>query len=534
MYDVDAITDEVELNFDEHFVTRDVFDGKIKNIRGILEKLDKIFDVSKFEHELEQILIDVQGDSDKYNKMPFKDMQPIYEHGVYKKYSDRVDLLNKKLSSYNEFYDLYALYTSINNDISNVNCENIGIIIRDTKTLINILNSVNTFDDPKKIEIVNECYNTIYSVMIYERVFDRNDIFLNITSLNSSAYRENLGRILYNDITKYLTKEELIKLNVSTIDKDLDFDYITDDVISLISLKKVGEKNNEYGMRKESEINAFVEDYKSIINEKHYQTKRINQSRINNLKVYPLLSSFGLSAVPLVLIPIVMFNSGKKLGFSESQKITEYGIVTRTVNPNNGKIIDGPTVSYEEETTGYSATILVFSPWKKSPSGVGYISTVTAYEYIAPDNIDDDFHATSDVLNGDNIRVKYVYNKSKDVLDEDDSMTEASIQITETYYDNSLDRPSNKYTVLFTILGTLLGVTIDLSIVFIAAHNIDKIRLIIDKLKSDINNNKLTINDAKNEIKKLVDKSMELQNKKRELNSKYGVSDKELSLRLKK
>lgn len=534
MSDIDEITKSAEQKLNEPFVTRDVFDGKVQNIRGILEKLKGMFDISEFESELEQILADVNKDNDKTNKMPFKDMQPIYEHGVYKKYLDRINDLNKRLSSYTEFFDMHSLCTSIDYSTTHVNCENIGEIIRNTKTLIDIINSVNTFDDPRKIEIVKKSYNTIYSVMLYERIFERNDVFSYITSLDGTANRENIGRLLYKDITECLSKEELINLNIKNIDKDLDFDYLTDDVILTISRKKVGEKNSEYIMKRDNAVNSFVDEYNSIIISKNEQRGHINNARISNLKIYPLFGSLTLTAVPLILIPIGTFSGGKSLGLSESHKITEYGIVTRTVNPDTGKIIDGPEISYEEKTTGYSATILSLTPWKKSPSGVGYVSTVTAYEYIAPEDESEGFHADAETLETNNVRVKYIYEKCKDTLSEDDSMTEGTILITESYYDNSLDRPSNKYTVLFTVLGTLLGVGIDAVLVLIAYHNIDKIRDFINKLKDDIKNNKLTIEEAREKVKDLTLRAKNLQDKKKELNSKYGISDNELALRLKK
>ena len=122
MLDIDEITKLAEQKLNEPFVTRDVFDGKVQNIRGILEKLKGMFDISEFESELEQILADVNKDNDKTNKMPFKDMQPIYEHGVYKKYLDRINDLNKRLSSYTEFFDMHSLCTSIDYSTTHVNC----------------------------------------------------------------------------------------------------------------------------------------------------------------------------------------------------------------------------------------------------------------------------------------------------------------------------------------------------------------------------------------------------------------------------
>ena len=129
--------------------------------------------------------------------------------------------------------------------------------------------------------------------------------------------------------------------------------------------------------------------------------------------------------------------------------------------------------------------------------------------------------------------MKYIYNTSKEELDPYDSTSDYTILITETYRDDSLNRPSNKYTVLFTVIGTLIGVAIDAIMALLVFYNLDTTKAYIDKLMQEVKSNKKTIEQAKKELIELKNKVNEIDKEKNELKSKYGISSKDIKLRLK-
>ncbi len=524
-------TDTFDIQTEEIVITSDVFNGKIKDIEGVLNKLSEMIDVKQYKEELEEIISESDRDPEvkalsRYDRNDIR-RDRFFQDGIYGKYARRLDRLNEILSAYNPFYDLYSLYNTINRDINhdleNTNSDNVDNVIKNTKTLFDILIEIGDSQDKEKKEIIKKGYETLYRAILYERVFAIDTIYKYVMNKIAKGFvRENLGRLLFNDIKTYLKEDELHRLNVNTLNEDLNYDYLNDEIITLISSKKMGMQNPQYIEKRNDEINQYVAQ-RDIINSKvQIQNKRIKNSMISSFVAFSLLASIGISSLSFILFPVAGFKLGKKRGYEKSQKITEYGIITRTINPNTSKVIDGPSIIYEEQTTSYTATIYVYSPWKKSPSNTGYISTVTAYEYVATDNSNEGFEGALNSLESGTFKTKYSFLKSKDKLDADDSTTEATIQITETFWSPELKRPSNKYTTSFAIGGAFIGVFIDAIILWFCNRKKKNIRQFIESLKQKIKDNNMTVLEANQLLDNLSNDELKLKSNKKGLYSKYG------------
>ena len=248
------------------------YDSKIKNLEGIFAKTEKILDISKYKEEFQQIQDEVNKDSRLSNKMMFSDMQLDYEGYIFSPYIKRLDdLTNKIEEELLPFYELYLLTTKIDIEISKITAENIGEIIQSTISLINALNALNTHNKKEKNNLIEKAYQTIYSVIMYEEIFDRSDILSYINHLNIPTNKENIGRLLTNDLKK-MNETDLIEEDLRTIKTEgLGYDYLNSDFIRKVSRKTVGENNSEYQERKRKE-KLFQTYLQKLLN---FQKKKI-------------------------------------------------------------------------------------------------------------------------------------------------------------------------------------------------------------------------------------------------------------------
>lgn len=501
---------------------RKEYESKIKNLEGIFDKLQKVLNITEYKKEFNQIKNDVNNDSSLSNEMISLQMQLDYEDYSLKPYIDRLDNLLKNIEDeLLPFYELHLLTSKINIEISEVTCDNIHNIINDTKTLIDQVNSLHTHDIKEKNNLIEGAYKTIYSVIMYEEIFERQDILTYINYLNIDVNRENIGRLLSNDLNS-LSEKDLIEEDLRTIKTEgLGYDYLNPDIIRKISRKTVGETNSEYQERKRQAIEDITSKVNNFKSQKDTITEELNDNktmiRMLNLKKSLLISK----VLSLVLIPVITISAGNYIGQKSSNKITEYKTITRTIDLNSGKIIGEPTEVYDENETTYVATILVCSPWRANPTGVGYIRSFTAYEYIVPDNIPDDYHITREDLEG-NMREKYKYDEPKDVLTKDDSTTDYSILITETYQDKSQTRKSTKFIIPFTLLGAGLGILIDVLLMLLKVYGLQEIGEKLERLNDEINEEKLNNEEIKERLKQMKEEASLLQDEYNEVVKKYG------------
>lgn len=506
------------------------YDSKIKNIESILKKVGNIFDISNYATELNNIKDEVNNNKDLGNKMFSESFTLEYQAMVLAPYIDRLNKLTEKIESeLLPFYELHLLSSKINLELADISAENIGDIIQYTKTLIDSLNSLNTHNDKNKNNIIENAYQVIYSVILYEELFEVSDILSYINYLNIPANKENIGELLQNDL-KVLSKKELIEEDLRTIKKEgLGYDYLTQDFIRKISRNTIGNSNSEYLSRRElaiSEISNKIDRFNSEKNELSIRLDN-NKNKISNLFVN--LGFLMTKAWAIVLVPVISIGAGNVIGKSLSNKITEYKTITRTVDFETGKIIGEPEEIYDENETTYVATVMVYGPWRRNPTGVGYIHDVSAYEYIAPDKSQEKYHITADDLEN-NLLEKYSYVETKDMLDKEDSTTDSTILITETYQDKKDTRLSKKFIIPFTIGGTVLGVLIDVLLVVFGIYDSHEIKRKLKKLKDEIEKYNLDNQEIINRLNLMKEEAILLQEEYNDVVKKYGTWEEKFNL----
>ena len=503
------------------------YDAIHKDIEGILEKLSDIFNVEKFQKELKKI--DIIVDSNKSvikmktltKKTNHQNMQEEFEALVYDPYIN--DLKNLKEEIENElypFYKIYLLYSKINLGIDKISNENIVDVIDAAKRLISSLNLIEKKLTIEEQDIINKAYKALYDVILYEEIFTRNDILEAVKKLNTSAFQENLGRLLANDIKK-LKKEEIIDEELKIIDTEgLGFDYLNEAIINKISRRTVGETNSIYQKRKKKTLEdlnfsiAAFEERKNSYTFKQLETKH----KIKNLKLSKNL--LKLKAVSIVLIPVITFTTGYKIGRLKSNEITEYQTITQKIDLNTGKLLADPQKEFDEKPTTYVATILECSPWYKKDDN-NYIRNITAYDYINPPDIKDDFHVNMDNLEG-NLVVKYQYSENTTSLAKNETTDEPQIILIETYQDKSVTRKSTKFIIPFTTTGAILGLGIDNMLCIFLVYDPEEIKKKFKKLDEKIKECNLTQEQINNELKSMQEDATNILKSMDDAKRKYG------------
>ena len=498
------------------------YDTAVKNLEGILDKIKVLFDVTTYQKELDDIKTQVESDNSLTEKMPFAGMQSDLEAFVFDDYVKKIQEIIEKLESeYQPFYETYLLYTKVNLNIAKISDENISDIIETTKRLIDTLNNLtNNLTDEQKV-IINEAYKTIYNVLLYEEIFERNDILTYINTLNIGANKENLSRLLAHDLSK-LSEEIIVNEDLNNIGNEgLGFDYFNEDIISQVSSKTVGETNSEYRTRKNQAINEVTTKAQELVAKKdELMTKYLeNKYKIKNLQINKTI--LKVTALSIVLVPVITITAGYRIGKSKSNKIDEYKTITRTIDLETGNLIGNQQEDFDEHSTTYVATVLKCSPWHHNSLGSGFVRNVIAYDYINPDENTDDFHVTKDNLEG-NLVEKYQYVEAKDTLDSNENTTDTSIIITETYQDKSISRKSTKYIIPFTLLGMGLGTIIPLLLAYARIYNTETIQSALYAIAEEIKKRKLDNEEIKNNLNKLKDEAEALQKELTDVEKKYG------------
>lgn len=501
---------------------RKEYEAKIKDIEGILSKVKDLLDTSKYYSQLEQIKNKVNNDPNLVVNMPTYNMMLDYESMSFKDYIKALDSLLYEIErDVTPYYELYLLFSKIDMQIAKVTWENINEIIENTLKLINSLNYLNTLGDIKKEILIRKAYKTIYSCILNEEMFNRSDILTYINHLNIAVHRENIGRLLENDLNE-LSSEDLIDSDLKTIKtKGIGNDYLDQEIVKKVSIKTVGETNSEYQERKRIATENISTDVTSFNTRKNNSMSKLSdiKNNINHLKRQRMI--LASKALTFLMIPVIAFSAGNTVGKSSSSKITEYQTITRTVDLNTGKTIGEPTIIYDENETTYVATVLVCSPWKKSTTGNGFIQNVTAYEYKVPENTDENYHITMDDLN-DNLLKKYDYNNYKDTLENNDSLTESTILVTETYQNKNEHRPSTKYIVSFSIIGACLGLAIDVALVLLRVFGFEETKRRFEYLKEELESQKLNEEETKAKLLQMKDEALDLQKKYNDVIRDYG------------
>ena len=509
------------------------YDAMVKNLEGIFNKINKIFDISEYKKELDKIIDDASNDSSFSNKMLYEGMQLDYESLIYDSYIKRLYELQEKIeNNLMPLYEIYLLTSKISIEVKNISSDNIGDVIDQTLRLVSTISNLrNNLNDQEK-ELVKNAYQVIYNVILHEEIFERNDIFNYIMKLNNSSIKENIARLLARDLNK-LSQEDLIDEDLKGITTEgLGYDYLTLDVIKKVSLKTIGETNSEYQERKRVAILEVNKKKNRLITKRNALEEELknNKGLIKNLRVNKAL--LISKACSIVLVPVITISAGGLIGKAKSDKITEYKTITRTVDLNTGNVIGDISYEYDDKVTTYAATVLVCDPWRKNPVGEGYVRNVKAYDYVS--SSDTPFIATTgDSQEGihdtnrkvdSNIKFKYQYTEATDTLKIGENTTDKSTLVIETYQDKSDSRISTKYIIPFTIGGAVLGALLDVLAILLRVYDLNDIKRIMNRLNNQIESKNMNNECILEELNKLKDEALLIEDEYSSTARKYGMS----------
>ena len=509
------------------------YDAMVKNIEGIFNKINQLFDISEYKKELNKIINDASNDSSFSNKMLYEGMQLDYESFIYDNYIKRLYDLQKKIE--NELmplYEIHLLISKINIGIKNISSDNIDDVIDQTLKLVSSINNLRNNLNVQEKELVKNAYQVIYNVILHEEIFERNDIFNYIMKLNNSSIKENIARLLARDLNK-LSQEDLIDEDLKGITTEgLGYDYLTLDVIKKVSLKTIGETNSEYQERKRAAILEVNKKNNRLITKRNALEEELknNKGLIKNLKINKAL--LISKACSIVLVPVITISAGGLIGKAKSDKITEYKTITRTVDLNTGNVIGDISYEYDDKVTTYAATVLVCDPWRKNPVGEGYVRNVKAYDYVS--SSDTPFIATTgDSQEGihdtnrkvdSNIKFKYQYTEATDTLKIGENTTDKSTLVIETYQDKSDSRISTKYIIPFIIGGAVLGALLDVLAILLRVYDLNDIKRIMNRLNNQIESKNMNNECILEELNKLKDEALLIEDEYSSTARKYGMS----------
>lgn len=509
------------------------YDAMVKNMEGIFNKINQLFDISEYKKELDKIINDASNDSSFSNKMLYEGMQLDYESFIYDNYIKRLDDLQKKIE--NELmplYEIHLLISKINIGVKNISSDNIGDVIDQTLRLVSTINNLrNNLNDQEK-ELVKNAYQVIYNVILHEEIFERNDIFNYIMKLNNSSIKENIARLLARDLNK-LSQEDLIDEDLKGITTEgLGYDYLTLDVIKKVFLKTIGETNSEYQERKRVAILEVNKKNNRLITKRNALEEELknNKGLIRNLKINKAL--LISKACSIVLVPVITISAGGLIGKAKSDKITEYKTITRTVDLNTGNVIGDISYEYDDKVTTYAATVLVCDPWRKNPVGEGYVRNVKAYDYVSSSDTpfiatagdsQEGIHDTNSKVDS-NIKFKYQYTEATDTLKIGENTTDKSTLVIETYQDKSDSRISTKYIIPFTIGGAVLGALLDVLAILLRVYDLNDIKRIMNRLNNQIESKNINIECILEELNKLKEEALLIEDEYSNTARKYGMS----------
>lgn len=497
----------------------EVFESKVQNFKGIIKKLEGIIDTSYYEEELEKIYKDLKGEKIyDPNMAAFRD---DYEDYSLAPFNERVENLTYKLEEeVHPFYEVYLLSNQISNDVENINEVNVEQIVKNTIKLIKKVIDLNAHNKEDLTKIINNSYKSIYKVILNEEMMEKDDVLKYVLTIDNDQIREALGRLVEKDI-EYLPKGNIIKDELKNIKKEgLGYDFLNPSIIKEIALNTLSDKNENFKLRKQNAATELA----SHINEIIYDKKTVEENSKNNkteIRRLRLRESFLTAKIlSFVLVPVIGIFGGHELGKALSNRINEYKTVTRTINYETKEQVGEENSVYDEKETTYTATVKECTPWRKNPSGIGYVRNVKAYEFRSTGD--------SQELNVEEIiknKEKYKYMESKDVLDEDENTTDSVILIVETFQDKNVFRKSTKYIIPFSIVGGVLGIGLEVVLAFIGV--LDPSYLSIDKreLFRELKEKAIVKEEIKTEKIRIKDQILNIQEEYNEKTKRYGNID---------
>ncbi len=446
-------------------------DTQRKNLVGAIDQIHAMkyykIDITHIENKLDEL--DSQFDKiNKHlenNKMPFPEMQKDSEGFVLGNLVNAYKDLNLEYQRDIEpLYKIYTLFTEIDDNIYLAG--DVSRLTELTIMLIDHINSIDTHNNTETISLINKAYETIFNAMQYEAIYNKDDIINYINSKNLDSNRENLGVIIRKNIDK-VNKDVLIDDKIKHIDEGAGYDYVSKDIIKELSKENLSYIYKEIEETNKEKVDELTDKYakvnmtiEQLEDKKESYSDKIKSISTRLLAARALIASY-------IAVPTIMVSTGCAIGVNTSNKIDEYATVTREINLETRQVLSEEKV-YTDVKTSYVASITVYEPWKENPYGSGYIRDAIVYEY---NNEESNHNITKEDVEL-NSKEKFRYSEVKEVLDENDSLTNATIIVTETYQNKQDSIKSKKYVVPAVLISAFLSLVTELVLVMFSMETV--------------------------------------------------------------
>jgi hypothetical protein len=412
------------------------YELRLNVLKKTIEKLENIFNVASYKHEIELIEQEVREiDNSKIEQ----------ENIDYTPYTDKLFRLtqsvNKEYISYYELYLLTLQIESLNNKIDENNYEEeIDIIKKAIDCLNNVLLNSNNSKKEDCKQVVDNAIKAVYQSLVQERAIEREEIFNYIKKIKNYILEDNLGLFLKEDINK-LPKETKAMIELNHLNKGLEYSYLTKDSLDYITSEVASEKKDSYIQRRHSaamevleSLDEIKDDKKDLEDDRSEQRKTITNLRVN-------LNVLRLKLAAWILIPTTIVLAGFPLGGTHI-KNAEYTTKTYNIESTDDKKIEsGRELCWHTEPK-YDIEIKKCSPWVKN--GNSYVRDYTQYSYKTNEAEEFDVEKIMREASSD------TGSEEKDSLEDWENTTDPVIEVTEKFLDMDNASPS--------VLGMSLGV----------------------------------------------------------------------------
>lgn len=446
------------------------FYALVNNLEGIFAKVNEMkkykLDISYYENQLEELKkeFNLQDEMLKSSTITFENMRIDLEMFALGECNKKLEKLTIEFeNNVTPIYNMYLLSKNLDKKFKDDNNNDLEEVVTKCKELMKNINNIPTHNNIEIINLYEKVHETILNGLLYESAYNSHDLLDYIKSTNNSQTRETLGKLIRTNISELIDDGKLKESEVdddilNNLNEGLGYDFLSNEFIELLSLKKMSKKYDKIRYEKEETIDNLNDRISRTLSLRDDYEVKLKNGKANIKSKMLELAFIRTTLCALALSPAIIIGVSGHIGKVTSEKITEYATITREVNLKDNSIVGEEKKEYDDKETSYVATIVTYEPWKKNPTGVGYIRNAVAYEYITPANVSDDYHISEEDIK-DNIREKYRYVEAKDELTENDSMTDSEIHVTETYQNKNDSRKSTRYIIPGYIIGTILGIS---------------------------------------------------------------------------
>lgn len=421
----------------------------IENIDGMIDNLSAIMDSNGF-NELNK-KYKVLDKKVPRNTVLSNEEKQFGHFGVDLKYYNLDGELRdfeKELSEYNIYKSINDKVNEIKNNSKNIfkDANSIDLYVRLNEELVMLI-----FDGSKNkysqqfTTLMKESFDTLFNSLKVLSSFDDKRLIEFINKYESGYVRENISSLIRSSI------------DTSKLKGSLDDDHIDYDTIVKCSLNDPKTLN----------ILEEAEKYSKMIKEERENNLRIeeeNKKRLELIRKRKKLLKLKLGLIKFLIVPSIALPmscpiAGYAIGKRESNKINLTKTITTTVDMDNHEILNS-SEDYLEYQTSYVASLTICEPYKKNISGTSYSRICNVYDYDTT-GLDINDEITKDNLDESRKTLKYSYEQSTPIVENEKYLTEQQFLITETYQDLNTTTKSNKYTTSGTLigLGTGLGIS---------------------------------------------------------------------------